>query len=80
MAEQEVLDLFKAQNKPFSVQNLCDLLAHRGHKKAAVTRALDSLVAAGTVVMKVRLFLLDVARTAARAAAAAAAAARGTSP
>jgi DNA-binding MarR family transcriptional regulator len=53
--EAEVLDIFSRENKPFSVQNITDLLAHRGHKKAAVTRALDALVAAGTVAVKVRV-------------------------
>jgi len=53
MADADVLEIFQRENRPFGVQGLCDLLAHKGHKKAAVTRALDALVAAGTVAAKV---------------------------
>jgi hypothetical protein len=83
--EQAVLALFVSGNKPFSVQNLVDLLAHAGkrswmwwgasqqqgartrgsgqecqrlssptgHKKAGITKALDSLTSSGQLVAKV---------------------------
>ncbi|KAG1659391.1 hypothetical protein FOA52_004391 [Chlamydomonas sp. UWO 241] len=52
MAERAVLDMLQSNNKPFSVQNLVDLLAHQGHKKAAITKALESLSSSGKVVTK----------------------------
>lgn len=52
-AESHVLNMFQQQNKPFSLQNLVDFLAHQGVKKAAITKALDSLVESGKIVAKV---------------------------
>ncbi|GFH20412.1 uncharacterized protein HaLaN_17524 [Haematococcus lacustris] len=49
--DQAVLNLF-SQNKPFSLQNLVDLLAHAGFKKAAITKSVDSLVEHGKISAK----------------------------
>ncbi|KAJ9529824.1 hypothetical protein QJQ45_022229 [Haematococcus lacustris] len=49
--DQAVLNLF-SQNKPFSLQNLVDLLAHAGFKKAAITKSVDSLVEHGKITAK----------------------------
>ena len=44
--EAQVLNLLQGQNKPFGLQNLVDLLAHQGIKKAAIQKALDALAQA----------------------------------
>ena len=52
--EAAVINLLVTGNKPFSLQNLCDLLAHQGYKKAAITKAVESAAEAGKIVQKVR--------------------------
>ena len=53
MAEK-VLGLLQTNSRPYSVQNLVDLLACQGLKKAQIQKALDALVASGDVTGKVR--------------------------
>ena len=52
-AEAQVLRVVEDNNRPYGLQNIVDLTAHLGLKKAAVTKALDSLVEQGKVTAKV---------------------------
>uniref|UniRef100_A0A7S0YNC8 Homologous-pairing protein 2 homolog n=1 Tax=Polytomella parva TaxID=51329 RepID=A0A7S0YNC8_9CHLO len=51
-AEAAVLNLLQQQNKPFSLQNVVDLLAHAGFKKAQITKALDNLGESQRIIVK----------------------------
>ncbi|KAL4860195.1 Homologous-pairing protein 2 [Chlorella vulgaris] len=52
MAEALVLQLVKGQNRPYHVQGVADMLATKGVKKAGAERALEALVANGSLVRK----------------------------
>lgn len=51
-AEAQVLRVVQDNNRPYGLQNIVDLTAHLGLKKAAVTKALDALVEQGKVTAK----------------------------
>jgi hypothetical protein len=52
--EAAVLKIMQGKNRPFGVQNLVDLLQTAGLKKAAIQKALDSLVEHQRVICKAR--------------------------
>lgn len=53
-AEDRVLSYIKAENRPFNVQLVADMMAQFGIKKPQVQRAVDALSEAGKITCKVR--------------------------
>ena len=53
-AERHILELFKNQNRPFSVQGVADFVAQFGVKKAQVQKTLDALTDNQKITAKVR--------------------------
>ncbi len=53
-AEHHILELFRNQNRPFSVQVVADFVAQFGIKKAQVQKTMDTLAEKGKITVKVR--------------------------
>lgn len=53
-AEDRVFNYIKAENRPFNVQMIADMLAQFGVKKPQVQRAVDSLAESGKLTCKAR--------------------------